>query len=141
MDNPFWLEEELKKGARERWCMNRGCTTCGSFQMTELLTGKPWPPRGSFVFVLETLTWERAELVVEGLKNCGPSTPRDAIMWMLQMIWQRFGERAHSGLFPELSGTHSGDVLFAMRAHYVEKLERRRLHDLRQGLKKKDWPE
>lgn len=142
MDDPQWLERELQRGAIERWCMIRGCTTCGSFQMLELLTGKPWPKRGSSIsVVIPTLNWERAELIVEGLKHCSSGTNRTAIMWMLFMIWERFGDAAHDELFTSIDSTFSGYVLAEMREHYAKKLEKQRLHGLRQGLKKKDWPE
>ena len=62
-------------------------------------------------------------------------------MWMLQMLWERFGDEAHAEMFPALEATYAGDVLESMRAHYAGKHERRRVHDLRHGLKKKDWPE
>lgn len=121
--------------------MVRGCTTCGSYQMFELLTGQPWPERGSVPSVLRQVSWERAHLIVDGLRHCSDKTDRHAIMWMLQMLWERFGEKSHANLFPSLEGSYAGDVLASMRAHYAKKQERRRLHDLRQGLKKKDWPE
>ena len=80
-------------------------------------------------------------MIVEGLRNCRRSTDSQAIMWMLQFLWERFEQEAHDKLFPVLNGSYSGDVLGSMRAHYAAKLERHRLHDLRSGLKKKDWPE
>lgn len=141
MDDPLWLESELQRGVQERWCMARGCTTCGSFQMMELLTGRPWPVRGSISSALGPMAFERAEVIVEGLARCSRRTSREAIMWILQMLWERFGDDAHTRLFPALDGSYSGEVLASMRKHYAEKLERRRLHDLRHGLKKKDWPE
>jgi hypothetical protein len=109
--------------------------------MFELLTGQPWPARASIPTVLRLLTRERAELIVEGLKHCSRKTNPKAIMWMLQMLWERFGEEAHTTIFPALEASYAGDVLASMRTHYAAKLERRRLHDLRQGVKKKDWPE
>ena len=110
--------------------------------MLELLTGKPWPKRGgSISVVIPTLNWERAELIVEGLKHCSSGTNRTAIMWILFMIWQRFGDAAHNQLFTTINVTYSGLILANMREHYAQKLERQRLHGLRQGLKKKDWPE
>ena len=121
--------------------MRRGCTTCGSYQMFELLTGQPWPARGNIPTVLRLLTRERANLIVEGVKHCSRKTNPEAIMWMLQMLWERFGDEAHAKIFPALEASYAGDVLASMSAHYAAKLERRRLHDLRQGVKKKDWPE
>jgi hypothetical protein len=109
--------------------------------MFELLTGQRWPERGSTSSVLDLLTRERAHLIIEGLKRCSRRTNREAIMWMLYMIWVRFGDEAHANIFPALEGSFAGDVLESMRAHYAAQQERRRLHDLRQGVKKKNWPE
>lgn len=139
--NPQWLEEELARGVRENWCMRRGCTTCGSLQMFELLTGTPVSGSASLRGALNDMTWARAEHVVEGLGNCGPETSAEATMWMLHMLWQRWGDRVHEELFPALEGSYAGDVLAGMRAHYARTLERRRLHSSRQGVKKKDWVE
>ena len=139
--NPQWLEEELACGVRESWCMRPGCTTCGSFQMIELLTGTAVSGRAPIRKSLDDMTWSRAKEVVEGLRNCDTSTSAEAIMWMLYMLWQRWGDRVHEELFPVLSGTFAGDVLSGMRAHYARTIEQRRLHFLRQGVKKKDWLE
>ncbi|MEQ8921571.1 MAG: hypothetical protein RLO38_16010 [Roseovarius confluentis] len=139
--NPQWLEDELARGVRERWCMRRGCTTCGSYQMIELLTGATVSGSASLRQALGSMTWMRAEEVVDGLRNCGSQTSADGIMWILFMLWQRWGERVHEDLFPALAGTYAGDVLSGMRAHYARTQERRRLHFLRQGVKKKDWLE
>lgn len=139
--NPQWLEDELARGVRERWCMRRGCTTCGSYQMIELLTGAPVSGSASLRQALGNMTWTRAVEVVDGLRNCGSQTSADGIMWILFMRWQRWGERVHEDLFPVLAGTYAGDVLSGMRAHYARTQERRRLHFLRQGVKKKDWLE
>jgi hypothetical protein len=139
MDDPQWLEHELQKGSSERWCMRRGCTTCGSYDMFELLTGQPWPEQASIPSVLQLLTKERADLIICGLKHCSRKTNQEAIMWMLQMIWERFGDEAHTNLFPMLEGSYAENILASMRDHYTAKLERRRLHDLQQGLKKKEW--
>ena len=128
--NPQWLEEDLARGARENWCIRRGCTTCGSFQMVELLTGTPVSGSASFRKALNDMTWARAEDVVEGLRNCGHKTSAEAIMWMLHMLWQSWGDRVHGELFPALEGTFAGDVLAGMRAHYARTVERRRLYFL-----------
>jgi hypothetical protein len=139
--NPQWLEEELARGVRERWCMRRGCTTCGSYQMIELLTGATVSGSASLRQALDNMTWTRAEEVVDGLRCCGSQTNPEPIMWLLLMLWQRWGDRVHDDLFPVLDGTYAGDVLSGMRAHHARTQERRRLHYLRQGVKKKDWLE
>lgn len=139
--NPQWLEEELARGVSEKWCMRRGCTTCGSFQMVELLTETPVSGRASLRNALDGMKWSRAEEVVEGLRNCGRDTNTEAIIWLLYMIWQRWGDRTHQELFPALDGTFAGKVLSNMKAHYAHTLERQRLHYLRLGVKKKDWTE
>jgi hypothetical protein len=61
--------------------------------------------------VLPTLNRERAELIVDGLKHCSSGTNRSVIMWMLIMIWERFGGAAHDHLFPSFHGTYTGYVL------------------------------
>lgn len=139
--DPQWLEDELARGVWERWCMRRGCTTCGSYQMVELLTGAPVSGSASLRQALSDMTWTRAQDVVDGLRHCGSQTSAEGIMWLLFMLWQRWGDRVHEDLFPALDGTYAGDVLAGMRAHYARMQERRRLHFLRQGVKKKDWLE
>jgi len=137
MTNSQWLEEEFARGGREHWCMSCSCTTCGSFQMVELLTGNPVSGIDSYREALSDMTWARADDVVEGLRNCGPETNAEAIIWMLYMLWQRWGDRVHGELFAALGGTFAGDVLVGMRAHYARTTERSRLHLLRQGVKTK----
>ena len=137
-----WLDDALLRSQREEWgwCTRRNCTTCGCPKMRALLTGQSWS-RGDRLVGLDLLTWERAQEVVEGLRHCQPHGYDEAIMWLLYEIWQRFSDRAHEELFPPLEGSMAGVILDQMRAHYARVLERQRLHNLRFGLKKKDWPE
>ncbi len=120
--------------------------------MRALLYGQSWQ-RGDPIIRMKNLPWERAEEVVKQLSNCHPVTRQsdkdwrtnyaieEGIMWLLFMIWQHFGERAHQELFPKLQGSWSGETLGKMRKHYADVQERRRVHNLRQGIKKKDWRE
>lgn len=137
--NPHWLEEELARGVLERWCMRRGCTTCGSYQMVELLTETHVSGGTSLRKALDEMTWLRAEEVIDGLRNCDSRTSAEAIMWILLVFWQRWGDRVDNELFHHLGGTYAGEVLSSMRTHFAGTRERRRLHFLRQGVKKKDW--
>jgi hypothetical protein len=157
--NQFWLKDALDHADREAWCMGLYCTTCGSFQMVELLTGSRVSGGASLRRAIDEMTWARAKEVIDGLRECSPETSERAIMWMLYMLWRRWGDSAHGELFPALDGTFAGKVLLGMRKHYAAgqersrlhnentetkramAQERRRLHSLRFGLKKKDWPE
>lgn len=115
----------LIRGARENWCMNRGCTTCGSFQMFQLLTGEDVANPHNAAWAIQRLSFERAKKVVAELRECPPYVPRDGVMWLLFAIWQRFGDQAHEILFPPLDGTYAGSVLSSMREHYARVSGRR----------------
>lgn len=141
LTKPHWLEKELTLGCHENWCMRRRCSTCGSFKMVELLTGKPVSNRASQRDALNEIKLAEAEIVVQGLRNCSPKASINGIEWMLYVLWLRWGEQAHKNLFPALEGTFAGGVLNDMRDHYAMTFERRRLHLLRQGVKKKYWSE
>lgn len=139
IDRPYRLERELARGAREKWCTRRGCTTCGSYQMIELLTRRTVSDIVSLRYAFETMTWVRAKKIVEGLRYCGSRTNREAVMWILYMLWERWGDRTHEELFHVLDGTFAGEVLGDMKAHYAYTLRRQRIHAQRQGVKKKYW--
>lgn len=141
MDDPQWLADELDRAVREGWCMRRGCTTCGSFQMLNLLSGNNAPGRHAALSAYESMSADRAEFILAGMHACSRPSHREGLMWLIYMIWFRFREAAHTQLFPSLAGSFAGDVLNEMRSHFASVQEKRRLHYLRQGLKKKDWPE
>lgn len=134
-DASSWLEDALRRAVRENWCMNRSCTTCGSFQMVELLTGEKVPGTHAHQKALREMTWARAKEIINGLHHCSAQTSPEAIMWMLHRLWLRWGDRAHEELFPELDGTFAGEVLARMRIHYAQVLQRQSLHAARQGVK------
>lgn len=113
-----WLKDALARGEREGWCMKRRCTTCGAPDMVGLLTGMTVTDLASHRVALDSFTVDRARVIADGLRSCGPGTPRDGIMWLLFMIWQILGDRSHVDVFPVLRGTHAGDVLDMMSAHH-----------------------
>ena len=135
LTSPDWLEVELGRAVREKWCMSRRCTTCGSFQMVELLTGRTVSGLDEYQLAIREMTWERAREVTNGLRHCSAQTTPEAIMWMLYRLWLRWGDRAHNELFPQLDGTFSGGILSRMRKHYAQVVVRQRQHALRQGVK------
>ena len=139
--NKKWLDDGLARGVRERWCMRRGCTTCGCYQMIELLTGTPVSDGASIMKILDNMTWARAEEVTDGLRYCGVQTNANGVMWMLFMLWRRWGDCVHEDLFPVLDGTYAGEVLESMRIHYANRQERRCLNLVGQGANKRDWLE
>jgi hypothetical protein len=136
----YWLQDVLGQAASEGWCMQLNCTTCGCPEMRALLTGYTWS-RGQRPLGLGTLSWERALQVVDGLRLCDQNIDAQPVMWLLYAIWLRFGEKAHEELFPRLDESFAGTILDRMKAHHANDVERRRIHNLKFGLKKKDWPE
>ena len=77
-----WLEDALRQAVRENWCMNRSCTTCGSFRMVELLTGEKVSGTRAHRKSLREMTWARSREVVNGLQRCSAQTSPEAIMWI-----------------------------------------------------------
>lgn len=141
---PEWLQRLLERAVAERWCTNFYCTTCGSFQLSISLGIAEWDEQKHYR--RRHLTEDEAKEILTGLKNCRSPTGgswefEQAARWVLLRLWNQFGDEAHARLFPDLEGTWSGEVLASMRQHYKAKLERRRLQEARQGVKKRDWKE
>lgn len=139
-----WLQKLLMRAVSENWCIANYCTTCGSFQMRIALG---WAERGPDQRLQRRdLTDDEIATILVGLRHCHPVIDRQfdfeqAVRWVLLRIWNQFGDVAHDRLFPRLEGSWSEEVLNSMRRHYLAKLERRRLHDVRQGVKLRDWTE
>lgn len=57
--------------------------------------------------------------------------------WVLYEVWRKFGDQ----YFNDLDGTWAGDVLAHMRAHHLKRQDARRVHEARQGVRKRDWKE
>ncbi|WP_127562632.1 hypothetical protein [Nioella ostreopsis] len=106
--------------------------------MRALLLGVEWR-KGDPVPDFRELSRQRVEDVVAGLKQCSGPGYDAPIMWMLNSIWQVYGDDAHRLFFPSLSGSYAGEVLEKMRRHYARVQEGQRAHWARQGLKKADW--
>ncbi len=113
------------------------CTTCASEDLRQALglldksTGRPR---------FQPMTPEDAEEIIHGLKVCAPQTDSqmdEAARWILYEVWRNFGDE----YFSDLGGTWAGDVLARMQAHYQRRQGARRIHETRQGVKKRDWKE
>ena len=61
----------------------------------------------------------------------------EAVRWVLYEVWRKYGDQ----YFVHLDGTWAGGVLVRMRAHHLRRQEARRVHEARQGVKKRDWKE
>ncbi len=134
-----WLQELLARAVSENWCLESYCTTCGSFQLRISLG---WAETGPDRFRPRRVTEEEVGSVLQGLRHCRPVPEtqefEQAVRWVLLRIWDQFGDDAHQRLFPRLNGTWAEEVLNSMRRHYQAKMERRRQHEARQGVKKRD---
>ncbi len=138
----LWLQHVLSRAVAENWCMQMNCTTCGALEF-----------RGALGFIerdaagyirRRPLNIEEGQEIAGALRHCTrPDTEsykaESGIMLTLYEIWCIFGDEAHNRLFPSLDGSWAGEILARMRTHYQQKLERRRIHDARQGVKKRDW--
>lgn len=140
------LKDALKAGSSEGWCVTRNCTTCGCPEMRALLGEPMWPAHGGPSYeqakelAHDLARLSRAELLNEvGYERL--SWIYEATMWLIYGIWRHFGEIAHRGIFPVLSASWAGGIYENMKTHYAMVQEAQRVHSLRQGLKKKDWPE
>lgn len=126
---PKWLQSLLRKAIDEHWCTQINCTTCGSDQLRAALD--PY-----------LRTSGDAKLIIGGLKEC--EAPRaaayafeEAVRWVLYAVWARFGERFDA----DLEGTYAGQVLTRMQEHHAQRMNARRIHEQRQGVKQRDWKE
>jgi hypothetical protein len=87
------------------------------------------------------MTPETAEAIIASLKVfAAPQVVLTyemdrAAMWVIYEVWRNWGDR----YFGDLDGTWAGEVLARMRAHYAWRQEARRVHEARQGVKKRDW--
>lgn len=133
-----WLQRLLAVAATENWCTSINCSTCASEQLRLALGLIKKSKRNSVVFL--PLSREKAELLIAGLRLCEPIPQHDRkfeefVRWVIYQVWSAFGDE----LFEALAGTWSGDMLARMRAHHQRRLEARRLHQSRQGVKMRDW--
>lgn len=133
------LEEAVRSGA----CMKIVCTTCAGTTMRGILLGQAIPD-GQWASADPPLTPERASEVVAGLRECSSRSDYqfvEGVRSLLHGIWLRFGQSAHEEIFPGLDGSWAGSVLADMKRHFNQRVEARRRHDERQGVKKRDWKE
>lgn len=124
-----WLQSLLRQAIDEHWCTRINCTTCGSDQLRAALD--PY-----------LRTSADAKLVVGGLSECEPPSAHvhafeEAVRWVLYAVWVRFGEHFDS----DMNGTYAGQVLTRMREHHAHRMNARRIHEQRQGVKQHDWKE
>ncbi len=125
--DPKWLQALLRRAIDEHWCMQINCTTCGSHQL-----------RGA----LSVVTSDDAKLIIDGLRECAPPSAdlyafEESVRWVLYEIWRQSGERFDS----DLNGTYAGQVLTQMQKHHARRMNARRVHEQRQGVKQRDWKE
>ena len=133
--NGVWLQELFDRAVVGRWCLKINCTTCGNKDIRQALGQSR-----------QRLGPEDARKFVVALRELGPPQKfviehEEAIRWMLYEIWRSDGARADNELFPLLEGTSAGVVLQRMRDHYQQRLEMRRIHEARHGVKLRDWKE
>lgn len=125
--DPKWLQSVLRQAIDEHWCTRISCTTCGADQL-----------RAAIAPCLQTSA--DAKMVIDGLRECGhPSADvyafEEAMRWVLYAVWARFGECFDS----DLNGTYAGQVLTRMQEHHARRMNARRIHEQRQGVKQSDW--
>jgi hypothetical protein len=138
--DPKWLQHLLELSISEGWCMRINCGTCASEQLRQALGLLNQSSSSQPRFL--PMTAEIAEVIVDGLKVCKPSTDincqfEEGARWVLYEVWRNFGDR----YFPKLNGTWANEVLVRMRSHYQQRQEARRIHQARQGVKMRDWTE
>jgi hypothetical protein len=127
--NPDWLLPIIDCATRENWCVRIGCTTCPSVELRRALAllddvGARW--------VILPLSETAAAEIVAGLTRWpGGAGAEQTVRWLLFEVWRHFDDR----LLTPLAGTPAGAVLSRMREHYAERLEARRVHDARQGVR------
>jgi hypothetical protein len=120
--------------------MQINCRTCASNELRQGLGLFAWSSAGRPQFL--PMTPETADAIVSVLQVCAPKPGsrvqmEEAARWVLYEVWCNFGDT----YFSRLDGSWAGDVLSDMRAHYQRREEARRIHDARQGVKKRDWKE
>lgn len=82
---------------------------------------------------------ETADAIIDGLRACDPE-PRNrgemaaAARWVIYQVWHAYGD----AYFDRLAGTWAETVLEGMRAHHATRIEARRIHEERQGVKQRD---
>lgn len=110
--------------------------------MRAILHGEAIPP-GRWPADDPPLTLERAQLIVTALQDCTPHSDQhefdEGVRSLLYGVWLRLGPVADAEVFPALEGSWAGSVLDAMTRHYAERLEARRRHEERQGVRQRDW--
>lgn len=136
--DPRSLHRVLETAATENWCARTNCTTCASEQLRIALgLLDKTAARAQFI----AMTPDMAVALIDGLKLFSPQTDafrfEEATRWVLYEIWRNFGDR----YFSRLDRTWTGDVLGRMREHHLRRLDARRVHEARQGVKKRDWKE
>ncbi len=139
-DDPLWLQMLLETAVRERWCLSIKCTTCPNPELRESLGLLEKVKGGRPKF--HRFTQEAAEKVVVGLRECSPILNKSfefeaAVRWVIYEIWVDYQDK----YFDVLVGTFAGSVLESMREHAGKRSEARRIHNARQGVKKRDWKE
>ena len=137
-----FVTRALANAAQNRWCTHISCTTCGSTEFREAVGLLGRNENGQIE--RRQISLAEAQALVGSLKRVVVVDPpndvfNEGIMLVLYSIWQQVGDAEADHLFTELDGTHAGTVLERMRVHYRWRLESRRLHATRQGVKKNDW--
>lgn len=125
---PRSLVPGIEKAVEENWCIQMGCTTCGSYRFRLLLLGEPDSIKVTRPKL--QLTLDRAKAVVAELGEIEGEIARyrEPIMVILYWIWTEFRDRAHSEIFPALAGTPAGNVLEDMKEDYDRQETRRAQH-------------
>jgi hypothetical protein len=138
----IWLRNRLDEAVAEGWCLKTNCGTCANQDFRDA-TG--------LALVREPDRWVRPQLSTAELHeltialrdlDIPPALPlvfEKGVMWLIYEIWRNGSTRADAELFPLLQGSYAGSILEGMRAHYQSRLEARRVHEARQGVKKRDW--
>ncbi len=129
------LAIELARGAAERWCVRRNCTTCGCREMRALLNeGYPPDRQRASLDDLKVLAASLAALDPEDdvrLASLDQGWLEEAVMWLIYGIWRNAGDVAHETIFPIMQDTWAGSIYKGMQAHY-EGVRTTNLSNLRQ---------
>ncbi|WP_170392113.1 hypothetical protein [Ruegeria arenilitoris] len=131
---PRPLAEGIRTAIAENWCIQMGCTTCGSYRFRLLFLGEPDSVRA--IRPKTRLGLERAQEVAAELREFDDSFVQFEypVMVLLYWIWCEFGERAHEEIFPVLDGSWAGGILEAMRDHH----HRRRMQQARHEIERRN---
>jgi hypothetical protein len=128
----------VEHGAKEKWC-HHGCGLCTGRMQERLVQDF-----GIDLGASEHFDEAAARQLFQALAAVKvPEIVEHDAEWVVRRllitVWWKNEALADEELFPVLDGTWAGDVLERTRSHYQAKLERRRRHAGRQGIKQRDW--